>query len=118
MRAKPFLIAAAMTVAAFFMPAAPASAFDDIGVAPERPEVINHRVYRPSYRHVYHYGGDPYAYRYVRRPWYPSYTSPYWVPAAEMRYRYRYTYDGPKYQYHPSWGMRRGQKTVSGYPVK
>ena len=47
---------------------------------------------------------DPYAYRYVRRAWYPGYNSGYWVPAEDMRNRYRYSYTGPKYRYHPAWG--------------
>ena len=47
---------------------------------------------------------DPYAYRYVRRAWYPGYNSGYWVPAEQMRNRYRYSYTGPKYRYHPAWG--------------
>ena len=47
---------------------------------------------------------DPYAYQYKRRAWYPGYNSGYWVPAAEMKNRYRYSYTGPKYRYHPAWG--------------
>ena len=50
---------------------------------------------------------DPYAYRYVRRAWYPAYNSGYWVPAEQMRNRYRYSYTGPKYRYHPAWGIDR-----------
>jgi hypothetical protein len=50
---------------------------------------------------------DAYGYRYVRRPWYPGYNSGYWVPADEMRNRYRYSYTGPKYRYHPAWGVDR-----------
>ena len=50
---------------------------------------------------------DPYAYRYIRRAWYPGYNSGYWVPAAEMRNRYHYSYTGPKYRYHPAWGVDR-----------
>ena len=48
---------------------------------------------------------DPYAYRYTRRAWYPGYNSGYWVPAADMRNRYHYSYTGPKYRYHPAWGI-------------
>ena len=48
---------------------------------------------------------DPYAYRYVRRPWYPYYNSSYWVPAEAMKNRYHYSYAGPKYRYHPAWGI-------------
>lgn len=50
---------------------------------------------------------DPYAYRYVRRAWYPGYNSGYWVPAEQMRHRFRYSYTGPKYRYHPAWGYDR-----------
>jgi hypothetical protein len=54
----------------------------------------------------------PRAYRYDPRSWYyreasryyPFYQSGYWVPRPEMRYRYRYTYYGPRYQYYPAWG--------------
>jgi hypothetical protein len=54
----------------------------------------------------------PRAYRYDPRSWYyrtphryyPYYGSGYWVPRAEMRYRYRYTYFGPRYRYYPAWG--------------
>lgn len=93
-----------------------ASAFDhkkwDPSVAPEgygHSRVIHHWVYRPHYKHVYHLATipDPYGYRYVRRGYYPYYGSQYWVPAEQMRYRYRYTYEGPKYRYQPSWGMKR-----------
>lgn len=34
-------------------------------------------------------GPDPYEYRYRPVGWYPYYNSDYWVPRAEMRYRYR-----------------------------
>jgi hypothetical protein len=51
------------------------------------------------------------AYRYDRRSWYyrqpgyyPNYASNYWVPRADMRYRYRYQYYGPRYRYFPAWG--------------
>jgi hypothetical protein len=92
--------------------AAPATAGGDLSVAPERPEqrVIRHYVYRPHYVHEYH--GDPYAYRYVRRGYYPYYGSHYWVPAEQMRYRYRYTYEGPKYRYQPSWGRPKAEHHV------
>ena len=49
--------------------------------------------------------GDPYAYQYHRRAWYPGYNTGYWVPAEQMRNRYRYSYTGPKYRYHPAWGI-------------
>ena len=54
------------------------------------------------------------AYRYDPRSWYyrqpgyyPFYNSRYWVPRAEMRYRYRYLYYGPKHRYYPAWGYPR-----------
>ena len=49
-------------------------------------------------------GPDPYAWRYSPRGYYPYYGSRYWVPRAVMRYRYRYAYDGPKFEYYPGWG--------------
>ncbi len=54
---------------------------------------------------------DPYAYRYVRRAWYPGYNTGYWVPAEDMRNRYRYSYTGPKYRYHPAWGIDKDLQT-------
>ena len=104
MRVKAFLTGAALSLLGLAASLAPAAAFDwDPSRAPERPEVIEHRVYRPNYIHVYR-GEDPYKYRYARRAYYPDASSNYWVPASEMRMRYRYTYDGPKYRYQPSWG--------------
>jgi|SRR5262245_40249383 hypothetical protein len=57
------------------------------------------------------------TYRYDPRSWYyrqPGsygyYGSNYWVPREHMRYRYRYTYYGPKYRYYPAWGY-----PASGY---
>jgi hypothetical protein len=107
-------LAAPLIGAAALLAAVPASAFDvhpsDHALAPEgygdNRRVVRHWVYRPHYRHVYHVAsaGDPFAYRYAPRAYYPAYGSGYWVPAAEMRYRYRYSYAGPKYRYHPSWG--------------
>jgi hypothetical protein len=55
--------------------------------------------------------GRPRLYRYDERSWYyrergyylPN-ASGYWVPRADMRYRYRYKYVGPKYRYYPAWG--------------
>jgi hypothetical protein len=47
--------------------------------------------------------GDPYAYRYQPRAYYPYYGSPYWRPAAEMLlYRDRYRHELPRY--YPAWG--------------
>ena len=82
----------------------------DPSVAPEgygHHRTIRHWVYHPTYKHVYHvaHHGDPYAYRYVRRGYYPYTGSHYWVPAEQMRYRYRTSYHGPKFRYHASWGL-------------
>jgi hypothetical protein len=82
--------------------------------APEQPayeRFINHYIYKPRYVHVYHTAphGDPYAYRYARRAYYPYYGSRYWVGAEQMRYRYRYNFTGPKYEYQPSWGKPKGE---------
>ena len=56
--------------------------------------------------------GRPRIYRYDPRSWYyrqpgyyPYYASGYWVPRAEMRYRYRYVYRGPRFQYVPGVGV-------------
>ena len=99
------LVGAALSLGAISPTIAPATAFDfDLSRAPERPEVITHRVYHPHYVHVYR-GEDPYKYRYERRAYYPYAGSHYWRPAAEMRNRYRYAFAGPKYRYHPSWGF-------------
>jgi hypothetical protein len=62
---------------------------------------------RPSRRwrgrpRIYRY--DPRSWYYTQRGYYPYAESGYWVPRAEMRYRYRYVYYGPRYQYVPAWG--------------
>ena len=60
----------------------------------------------PPQRHrprAYRY--DPRSWYYSQRGYYPYYGSGYWVPREEMRYRYRYTYVGPKYRYAPAWGF-------------
>jgi hypothetical protein len=59
----------------------------------------------PRRRHqprLYRY--DPYSWYYNPRGYYPYYGSGYWVPRAEMRYRYRYVYFGPQYRYYRAWG--------------
>jgi hypothetical protein len=53
------------------------------------------------------YRYDPRSWYYRQPRYYPYYASDYWVPRAEMRYRYRYQYYGPKYQYYPGWGYPR-----------
>ncbi len=69
---------------------------DGVGIyTPLEPPVRG----RPRlYRH------DPRSWYYRQPRYYPYYGSGYWVPRAEMRYRYRYKYVGPKYQYYPAWG--------------
>lgn len=57
---------------------------------------------------VYRY--DPRSWYYRQPGYYPYYASNYWVPRAHMRYRYRYSYYGPRYRYYPAWGYPR-----SGY---
>jgi hypothetical protein len=59
----------------------------------------------PKNRHgprAYRY--DPRSWYYNPRGYYPYYGSGYWVPRAEMRYRYRYVYYGPQYRYYRAWG--------------
>jgi hypothetical protein len=47
--------------------------------------------------------GDPYAYQFERRGYYPYYGSQYWRPAGEMLlYRDRYRHELPRY--YPAWG--------------
>ena len=65
--------------------------------------------------------GRPRLYRYDPRSWYyrqpgyyPYYSSNYWVPRKHMRYRYRYTYYGPKYRYYPAWGYPLWGRSVPG----
>src|SRR5262245_12080577 len=65
-------------------------------------------IYSPAEPPVRH---RPRLYRYDERSWsysqrrhYPYYGSGYWVPRADMRYRYRYIYYGPQYRYYPAWG--------------
>ncbi len=54
---------------------------------------------------VYRY--DPRSWYYWQPRYYPYYASSYWVPRAEMRYRYRAQYYGPRYRYYPAWGYPR-----------
>jgi hypothetical protein len=69
-------------------------------------------IYTPAEPPVRH---RPRLYRYDARSWYfkprgyyPYYYSGYWVPRAQMRYRYRYVYRGPQYRYYPAWGYGLG----------
>ena len=91
------LIAAALGLAASVAPASAGSRNPDgFGIyTPAEPPVRN----RPR---AYRY--DAYSWYQAPRGYYPYYGSGYWVPRAEMRYRYRYTYYGPRYRYYPAWG--------------
>ncbi len=86
---------------------APAAAFGDLLQAPEG---YAHPHRDGLHRKLqYNLGSqeDPYAYRYAARKYYPYSGSHYWVPAAEMKYRYRYGFSGPKYVYYPAWGYTK-----------
>ena len=111
-----FAMVAVGAVLAAFMPD-PAAAFgSDPFVAPEGRDLplgARRRVSRGDCEGENTMCDDPYAYRYKRRAWYPGYNSGYWVPAADMRNRYRYSYTGPKYRYHPAWGQDRDLGDVS-----
>jgi len=61
-------------------------------------------IYSPLDRKQRIYRYDPRSWYYRQPGYYPYYASNYWVPRAQMRYRYRYTYYGPKYRYYPAWG--------------
>lgn len=111
MRHLSMLAAVAVSLIGNIPMAEPAAAWDP-SRAPEQPlheRVINHYIYRPSYRHVYHAHPrpDPYAYRYRKVGYYPYHASRYWVHADVMRSRYRYDFHGPKFRYHPAWGASR-----------
>jgi hypothetical protein len=89
-----------------------------LGGLPSSPAEAGHRHYRgndrtvvhygyyPRYRHVFvreRYGyGDPYAYRYEPRGYYPYYNSGYWKPAHVLRARGRRHYVHPPY--YAAWG--------------
>jgi hypothetical protein len=62
----------------------------------------------PPGRHPRVYRYDPRSWYYRQRGYYPYYNSGYWVPRPWMRYRYRYTYYGPRYRYFPAWGYGSG----------
>ena len=64
-------------------------------------------VYSPEDAKGRSYRYDPRSWYYRRPGYYPYYASRYWVPRADMRYRYRYRYYTPRYRYHPAWGYPR-----------
>lgn len=94
-------IAAAALASIVVLPAA--------GTAGHRENPDGYGIYSPLDRKGEQYRYDPRSWYYgqPRRPHYPDYGSPYWVPRESMRYRYRYLYYGPKYRYHPAWGYPR-----------
>jgi hypothetical protein len=110
MRNKLALWLAAMALAVGVSVSSPAIAGDlsRSSSAHGHDPVVHHRVYFPKYRHVYHVAdtsqSDPYAWNYSPRGYYPFYASQYWVPAEQMRYRYRYKFTGQKFRYHAAWG--------------
>ena len=100
MRASTVLALAAAMAAIAALASAPASASGS-----QNPH--GYGIHSPvdGKRRVYRY--DPRSWYYRRPGYYPFYASTYWVPRAEMRYRYRYQYLGPRYRYYPAWGYPR-----------
>lgn len=68
----------------------------------ENPDGYGFYSRQPGKRGAYRY--DPRSWYYRQPGYYPNYSSNYWVPREHMRYRHRYNYYGPKYQYYPAWG--------------
>lgn len=101
MRASTILsIAATIFVLAAIVTAGPATAGD-------RENPNGYGLYSPDEPRLGTYRYDPRSWYYRQPGYYPYYGSRYWVPRADMRYRYRYVYNGPKYRYHPAWGYPR-----------
>jgi hypothetical protein len=96
MRVRAVLLASALVASASLACGAAAAGRD------ENPDGFG--IYSPVDRkkRVYRYDARSWYYRQPR--YYPYYASDYWVPRSYMRYRYRYTYKGPRYRYHPAWG--------------
>jgi hypothetical protein len=90
--------AAALLAASAALGGGPAAAGND-----ENPD--GYGFYTPLARSRGAYRYDPRSWYYRQPGYYPNYASNYWVPRAHMRYRYRYTYYGPKYRYYPAWGF-------------
>jgi hypothetical protein len=88
---------AGLVAASAILASGPAAAGGD-----ENPD--GYGLYSPlaGKRGTYRY--DPRSWYYRQPGFYPNYSSNYWVPRRHMRYRYRYTYYGPKYRYYPAWG--------------
>jgi hypothetical protein len=107
MRWRSFLAVLAAIAGIAIATADTASAFGlDRSGPPEgwdRTRTVRHWVYWPHYRHVYRAAtGDPFAYRYATRGYYPYYGSHYWVPAHQLKARTRTNYTLPRY--HQAWG--------------
>src|SRR5262245_14886599 len=96
------LLMASLVLASASVVCGPAAARD------ENPD--GYGIYSPldGKRRAYRYDARSWYYRQPR--YYPYYASEYWVPRGYMRYRYRYTYYGPRYRYYPAWGY-----PLSGY---
>lgn len=76
-------------------------------VAGGRQNPDGYGLYSPEDPKLGTYRYDPRSWYYRQPRYYPFYASNYWVPRADMRYRYRYQYYGPKYRYYPAWGYPR-----------
>ena len=100
-------LAAGLLVAAAILTGGTATAGDD-----ENPD--GYGLYSPlaKKRGVYRY--DPRSWYYRQPGYYPYYASNHWVPRKHMRYRYRYTYYGPKYRYYPAWGYPLWGRSAPG----
>jgi len=64
-------------------------------------------IYSPEDAKGRTYRYDPRSWYYRVPGYYPGHASRYWVPRADMRYRYRYQYYTPRYYYEPTWGYPR-----------
>ncbi len=90
MRLKSVLAAAAAVMAFALAAPVPAEAFGD-------EHRSNFKVGSPA---------DPYSYVPALPRYYPYVNSGYWVPAEQMRGRYRYRYTLPPYQQSWGWNSR------------
>jgi hypothetical protein len=98
MRRNSMMAAAAALITVWIPVSAAEAAGGDRGQAPS----ARHGVRAVDYSSD---RGDPYAYRYEARDYYPYYGSQHWRPAREMLYRYRYRLELPPYA--PAWGYPR-----------
>ena len=102
MRGSTILTLAASAAILLLGAAVPAAA----GGGSRNPDGVG--IYTPLEPRVRHrprlYRYDPRSWYYNSRGYYPYYGSGYWVPRAEMRYRYRYVYFCPQYRYYRAWG--------------